>query len=98
MTSAFANASFYIALASPRVQKHAVPSEFAGTFTARVVTTKYLLTEVGNYLSHPAHRVSFSNWLRDCEPIARRQSSHRRAYFGIEAWNSTLAVPTSSGR
>jgi uncharacterized protein len=59
MTSAFADASFYIALASPRDQKHAVASEFAGTFTGRVVTTECVLTEVGNYLSHPAHRLKF---------------------------------------
>ncbi len=63
MTSVFADAAFYIALASPRNQNHTIAARFAGTFTGRAVTTEYVLTEVANYLSRPAHRAKFLDLL-----------------------------------
>jgi predicted nucleic acid-binding protein len=56
MRTVFSDAAFYIALSSSRDQNHLIARRFAGSFTGRVVTTEYILTEVANFLSHPAHR------------------------------------------
>ncbi len=60
-TRVFADAAFYIAIASPRDQLHSVASQFSATFRGRVVTTEYVLTEVGNFLSPPSQRNAFLN-------------------------------------
>lgn len=57
----FADATFYIAVASPRDQLHAIASQFSAAFRGRVVTTEYVLTEVGNSLSSPTQRGAFLN-------------------------------------
>jgi predicted nucleic acid-binding protein len=64
MTTVFADATFYIAAASPRDQNHLAARRFAESFSGRVVTTEYVLTEVANFLSGSARRAKFLESLR----------------------------------
>lgn len=55
----FADSSYYIALANPRDQYHEVAVGFTRSFRGRVVTTEYVLLEVGNRLVKANDRQAF---------------------------------------
>jgi predicted nucleic acid-binding protein len=59
MRTVFADATFYIAVASPHDQLHAVATDYARSYRGRVVTTEYVLLEVGNMLSDASRRGTF---------------------------------------
>jgi uncharacterized protein len=59
MTSVFADTSFFIAIISPRDALHAIASEQAARLRHTVVTTEYVLIEVGNWLAKADDRGVF---------------------------------------
>jgi uncharacterized protein len=59
MRTVFADAVFYIALGNRRDQLHAASRSFALSYDGRIVTTEYVLLEVGNYLSSTNLRGDF---------------------------------------
>lgn len=61
MKTVFADTSFYVALLDRRDQYHEQVREFIKRFTARVVTTDWVLTEVGAHLAPAATRAWFGD-------------------------------------
>lgn len=59
MKSLFADTSFYLAVVNPKDALHARAMRAGGRFRGRVITTHYVLMELGNALSQAEHRATF---------------------------------------
>jgi uncharacterized protein len=59
MKSVFADTSFYLAAVNPKDALHAQAMRAGGRFRGRVVTTHYVVMELGNALSRAEHRATF---------------------------------------
>ena len=65
MTRAFADTSFYVAFVNPRDSLHAAAKEIAGRFHGSIITTEYVLLEVGNWLARSSDRQVFLELMKD---------------------------------
>lgn len=64
MSIEFADSSFYVALLIARDANHGKALTIARSWTGSILTTEYVLIEVGNFLSgSPAHRAKFGQLL-----------------------------------
>lgn len=63
MTTVFADTSFYVALTSERDSLHARAAEFLAGHQGGILTTKYVLLEVANFLRRAAVRQVFTDLL-----------------------------------
>jgi predicted nucleic acid-binding protein len=54
MNAVFADTSYYVALLLKTDSRHERAVDFTTTFSGRVITTEWVLSELGNYLS-PVH-------------------------------------------
>jgi uncharacterized protein len=68
MNLRFADTSFYIALLNERDEQHRHAVELATAFQGVVLTTEYVLVELGNWLAHSGNRQVFVRFL---EVLAR---------------------------
>ena len=59
MNTLFADTSFYVAVANRRDVNHERAMGVLATDPARIVTTEYVLVEVGNWFSKSASRANF---------------------------------------
>ena len=59
MTQVFADTSFYVALANPADQLHAEAMAVASRLDSAVITTDYILVELGNFLRNSRQRTIF---------------------------------------
>lgn len=59
MKTTFADTSFYVALANESDANHAIAVEHAESIFGQVLTTEYVLVELGNWLSRTGDRGSF---------------------------------------
>jgi len=59
MTAAFADTSFYIASLSPKDSWHGAATAAGSNWRGLLVTTEYVLIEVGNHLCRSADRAVF---------------------------------------
>lgn len=64
MKAVFADTSFYVAVLSPRDAYHASAESSAHTIRGRVITTEYVLLEVGTFFSAMKNRATFLELLR----------------------------------
>jgi hypothetical protein len=64
---AFADTGFYVALLNPRDQLHSIAMTASVAYKGEILTTEYILIELGNYLCAIA-RVPF---VRFCEELRR---------------------------
>lgn len=64
MKSAFADTSFYIALANPRDRRHGDALQASRLWEHKVITTEYVLLELANYFRGPHDRSLFIQLLR----------------------------------
>lgn len=55
----FADTSFYVAVVSPKDVSHAVTMDIIKGFKGRIITTEYVLVEVGNWLASSGDRGAF---------------------------------------
>ncbi len=55
----FADTSFYVAIVSSKDTSHVVATGIIKEFKGRIVTTEYVLVEVGNWLASSGDRSSF---------------------------------------
>ena len=65
MRTVFVDTSFYIALAAPDDALHAAAVRFGAGYGDRLVTTEYVLLEVGNFLSRVGDRSTFVDLIDD---------------------------------
>jgi len=56
MNLLFADTSFFVAYLNPRDVNHAVSSEYMTTSDDRIVTTQWVLAELGNFLAEGPNR------------------------------------------
>jgi predicted nucleic acid-binding protein len=61
MRVVFADTSYYVGLLSKSDELHSQATQFASTYRGRVVTTAWILVELGNFLSPVSTRGSFTN-------------------------------------
>lgn len=67
MKALFTDTYYFVALINPKDDYHAVAHEYTGKFGGRIVTTAWVLTELGNTLSHPlANRPFFCRSSTTC--------------------------------
>jgi len=59
MSIVFSDTSFYVALASTRDTFHSKARSFTEAFRGKVITTDFIVVEVGNYFSRSQDRHSF---------------------------------------
>jgi uncharacterized protein len=64
MTRVFADTSFYVALVNPRDALHSRANEEADRLRGVVLTTEYVLIEVGNWLARSDDRQVFLDLMR----------------------------------
>lgn len=64
MKSVFADTFYFIALLNPNDRQHAKAEEFSQSFDGKLVTTGWILTELGDGLAKPPWREEFTA-LRD---------------------------------
>ena len=67
MKTVFADTSFYIALVNPRDTGHEAAMDFVQHFSGKLVTTEYVLIEVGNWLARSGDRPVFLDLLKDLQ-------------------------------
>lgn len=65
MNSVFADTSFYVALASPTDQLHSKADALAGRLNATILTTEFIIVELGNFLRKSRQRILFLDIERD---------------------------------
>ena len=63
MTPCFADTSYFVALLSPGDANHARAHEIAGQLRRSVLTSEYVIVEVGNFFRAPAARGRFKNFM-----------------------------------
>lgn len=59
MSAVFADTSFYVALVNSSDQLHSVARELAARSYSQIVTTDYVVVELGNFLRYPSQRTLF---------------------------------------
>jgi hypothetical protein len=59
MTTVFADAFYYFALINPADDRHKGAREFTAKFAGKVVTTAWIMTEVGDGLAKAVNRPLF---------------------------------------
>ena len=65
MTGVFADTSFYVALSNDRDASHVAAMDFSARYRGGIVTTEYILVELGNFLSRVGDRSVFLDLMDD---------------------------------
>src|SRR5262245_34557269 len=90
MSTAFADSTFYVALLIARDAKHSAAVALAQRWMGSIVTTEYVLTEVGNYLCGSSRgREKFGDFLKDTKADANTivvESTHELWARGVELY------------
>lgn len=69
--SRFADTAFYVALVSPRDELHSAASSLAQDFRGTIITTEYVLLELGNRLARSGDKQVFVELVAQLEADAR---------------------------
>ena len=67
MKPAFVDTSFYVAFVNPRDALHAAARRLSREIRGQVITTEYVLVEVGNWLSRSGDKPLFVKLLTDVQ-------------------------------
>lgn len=67
MKPVFADTSYYVALLNPADENHAAAIACTDSLSGGVVTTDWVIVELGNYLSQPGNRGLFLSLLTDLQ-------------------------------
>jgi hypothetical protein len=70
MTEVFADSFYYLALLNPADQHHAAALQATKNLQSRIVTTPWVLMEVGDALSHPSARALTHRFLMQVQADA----------------------------
>lgn len=71
MNSRFADTSFLVAFLNRQDKHHAEAVDYMNGFAGPILTTNWVLTELGNYLSKGPDRPLFAAFVRDLRSDAR---------------------------
>jgi len=72
MSAVFADTSFFVAYLNPRDESHDLAHEYMTSFPETILTTAWVLVELGNYLAQGRNRRLFI-------PLVRQFSADRRS-------------------
>lgn len=89
MTSVFADTSFYVAIVNPKDASHANAVEFARHFQGIIVTTEYVLIELGNWLCRSGDKAVFVELIRKLRSDVQTvivQADHAWFEHGLELY------------
>lgn len=103
MTAVFADTYYWLALINPRDKAHLQATELAQTFNRPLVTTTWVLAEVGDVMRKPANRPAFLQLLKDIEqdsdttvpPVTQSQFDQGVSLFAIrpdKEWSLTDCI------
>jgi predicted nucleic acid-binding protein len=73
MTVVFADTFYFLALVNPRERRHALAVEYSRNSSVSLLTTAWVLTEVGNALSKGVNREIFLRLLDDLSASAENE-------------------------
>ncbi|MBI1321097.1 MAG: PIN domain-containing protein [Candidatus Hydrogenedens sp.] len=73
MTTHFADSSFYLALLNPRDAWHEAAASFARDYRGTILTSDYILLELGALMSRGALRPVFANLVRSLKNDAKTE-------------------------
>lgn len=71
MSSVFADTSFFVAFLNPDDIDHAAAYVYMADYEGQIITTEWVLAELGNYLSRRKSRTRFPPFLSDLASDAR---------------------------
>jgi len=96
MSAVFADTFYFLALVNERDAAHGKAVQFDAA-TQLLVTTAWVLTEVGDALSAPENRPLFCNCWTRCATRRMRASSNRRPNCSSTASSCFASVRTRIG-
>lgn len=67
MTILFADTSFFVAFLNPNDVHHELATEYMETFDEWILTTQWVLAELGNYLCRASTRELFGPFVRELD-------------------------------
>lgn len=73
MSGVFADTAFYVATMSPRDALHQAARQAIENYQGRVVTTEFVLIEVGNFFNRVGRREMFLDLLKDLRASTQNQ-------------------------
>ncbi len=71
MRQLFADTSFFVAFLNPRDESHRLAREYMADFDGALVTTVWVIAELGNFLSKRKNRKLFVPFVRDLQKDSR---------------------------
>jgi predicted nucleic acid-binding protein len=71
MNQLFADTSFFVAFLNPRDDSHNLARRYMADFDGTIVTTFWVIAELGNYLSKRKNRKLFVPFVRDLQDDSR---------------------------
>lgn len=103
MTPVFADTYYWLALINPRDQAHAEALALSQSLTRPVVTTAWVLAEVGDAMARPPNRRAFVQLFQDLTqdtettlvPAEQKQFDQATAFFAArldKAWSLTDCI------
>jgi predicted nucleic acid-binding protein len=98
MKSYFADTSLFVAFLNGRDEYHELAVDYISQESNLLVTTDWVLVELGNYVSKSRTRRRFVPFVRDLRDDPWLRSSRRRPTFSSKRSTSTIADRTSTGR
>ena len=98
MSEAFADTSFFVAFLSARDVDHAAAVDLMENFEGRIVTTDWVLAELGNFLARCSIRNLFAAFVRDLPTDPRMESCPPTANSSTQAAPCTKRGRTRNGR
>lgn len=90
MKTIFADNYYFLAVGSDRDEGHEQAIQFASTYTGKLLTTEWVLTEVGDALSSPVQRPRFLKLIElitDDENWKIIESSHELHQEGVSLFS-----------
>ena len=97
MKRVFADTFYFLALLNPRDKAHARALAYTAAFQGEMVTTAWILTELGDALSDPANRMEFAPLSKTWRPTRKYESWLPMARCFKMASSSSRRGPTRNG-
>jgi predicted nucleic acid-binding protein len=91
VSAALADTSFFVAFLNPRDRHHARAVDLMANYRGRIITTEWILAELGNYLSGRSNRILFIPLVRDIPTDSRFEvvpAEHRQFEAGCILFDS----------
>jgi predicted nucleic acid-binding protein len=96
MSTLLADTSFFVAYLNPREECHALAVEWMTASSERIVTTEWVLAELGNYLAEGPNRRLFGSLVRALAAEERVEIVPADHASFLDAWSLYVRRPDKS--